>query len=600
MTRSPVPDATLVQARIHPRALDHMSRYFDATAASVFVELIQNARRAGASHVDIVADSADTDAPDDPTIVTVWDNGRGITDPAVLLSFGESDWDGDLARTERAAGMGIACLARRGCTVSSRPRTESSQSIGGWRMTLERDHFLGKSAATAVPDPAAPTPCGTCVTFRAAESPDALTEAAAHAARYAPLSVSFNGRELDRLDFLQGAIRTECWEGLTLAVIPSSSLRNTSPDLNFHGLPVNLRLPYVDTLNGAIWTVRAEAGDCPQLELVLPARRQAVENDFLARLREEARLAIYRALAPMDPPPPLAFEDRARAAAAGIELPEAPAELRPWVPPTAEAEASDDPPIGLFRPVAPDALVVEYEAHPPAAQPFCRAARRAHLAPRLFAADRRLAGYGWYDRLPRLTGVTAHIDIDGHTHTQETLQQRFREARGKGAPFGPRDRVERIVMTVDLSGADGTRSSTPYPADVVFLDARSGWLSDAQPMIAADSDIDAEDLARLLRHAYFRPHVDIDADSYATQLKQFDTEALLLALKHAASADEATRAVIARAVFNDIHWLLPRDRAVNIAVHGDDVLVKLGPPGATPRKPKPSLVFALPPNRSDR
>ena len=47
MTRSPVPDATLVQARIHPRALDHMSRYFDATAASVFVELIQNARRAG-------------------------------------------------------------------------------------------------------------------------------------------------------------------------------------------------------------------------------------------------------------------------------------------------------------------------------------------------------------------------------------------------------------------------------------------------------------------------------------------------------------------------------------------------------------------------
>ena len=346
MTQSPGHDATLVQARIHPSALGHMARHFDATAASVFVELIQNARRAGATHVGIVADSADTASTGDAPIVTVLDNGRGIADPAVLLSFGGSDWEGDLARTERAAGMGIACLARRGCSVSSRPRTPSSQPVSGWRMTLERDHFLGKSAATAVPDPAAPTPCGTCVRFRAAESPDLLEAAAACAARHAPIPVSFNGRELERRDFLQGAIRTERWKGLTVAVIPSSCLPSGSPDLNFHGLPLNVRLPYVETLDGAIWTVRAEAGDCPELELVLPARRRAVETAFLEQLRKEARLAIYRALASMDPPPPLAFEDRARAAAAGVELPEAPAELRPWVPPTAEAKACDDPPIG--------------------------------------------------------------------------------------------------------------------------------------------------------------------------------------------------------------------------------------------------------------
>ena len=498
MTRSPAPDATLVRARIHPRALHHMSRYFDATVVSIFAELIQNARRAGATHVDIVADSADTAGPDDAPIVTVQDNGRGIADPAVLLSFGESDWDGDLARTERAAGMGIACLARRFCTVSSRPRTPSSQPVSGWRMTLEQNHFLGKSAATVVPDPAAPTPCGTCVTFHAIESPDLLHAAAAHAARYAPLCVSFNGRELERRDFLDGAIRTERWKGLTLAAIESSCLPNTSPDLNFHGLPLNVRLPYVETLNGEIWTVCAEAGDCPELELVLPARRHAVENAFLEQLREEARLAIYRALAPMDPPPPLAFEDHARAAAAGIDLPEAPAELRPWVPPS--AEAGDDPPIGRFRPVGPDALVVEYEADPPATQPFYRAARRAKLTPRLFAADRRLAGFAWYDRLPRLTGVTAHIDID------------------------------------------------------------------------------AEELARLLRHAYFRPCQDTDVDCYATQSDRFDAEALHMALQHVASADEATRTAIARAVLQDIHWLMPKGRAVDIAVRGDHVLVKLGPP----------------------
>ena len=38
--------------------------------------------------------------------------------------------------------------SRRGCTVSSRPRTDSSQPVAGWWMALERDHFLGKSAAS--------------------------------------------------------------------------------------------------------------------------------------------------------------------------------------------------------------------------------------------------------------------------------------------------------------------------------------------------------------------------------------------------------------------------------------------------------------------
>ena len=217
-------------------------------------------------------------------------------------------------------------------------------------------------------------------------------------------------------------------------MIESSCLPGASSDLNFHGLPLNVRLPFVLTLNEEIWTVRAEAGDCPELELVLPARKQAVENEFLERLREEARLAIYRALASMSPSPSVAFKDHARAAAAGIELPVPPAELCPWVPPSAEADAEDNGSIGRFRPVGPDALVVEYKADPPATQPFYRAACRAHLAPRLFEADRRLAGYAWYDRLPRLTGVTAHVDIDGAACTLEALQQRFRETRDNGAP----------------------------------------------------------------------------------------------------------------------------------------------------------------------
>ena len=221
---------------------------------------------------------------------------------------------------------------------------------------------------------------------------------------------------------------------------------------------------------------------------------------------------------------------------------------------------------------------MEYKADPPATQPFHRAARRAGLLPRLFEANRRLAGYAWYDRLPRLTGVTAHVEIDGDACILEALQQRFREARDNGTSLDPHDRVERIVMTVDIAGRDGTQCSRQFPADVVFLDPDSGWLSDAEPVIAADSEIDAEDLARLLRLAYFVPCRDTDADSYDTQSDRFDDEAMHMALQHVASPDEATRAAISRAVWQDIHWLMPKGRDVDIAVRGEHVLVKLGPP----------------------
>ena len=60
MTQVQAADTTLIRARIHPRALDHMPLLFDATAPTVFIELIQNARRAGASRVDITIESADS------------------------------------------------------------------------------------------------------------------------------------------------------------------------------------------------------------------------------------------------------------------------------------------------------------------------------------------------------------------------------------------------------------------------------------------------------------------------------------------------------------------------------------------------------------
>ena len=58
------------------------------------------------------------------------------------------------------------------------------------------------------------------------------------------------------------------------------------PDLNFFGLTLPVGLPTVETVHGGTWIVRADIKDCPDLELALPARKEAVENAFLLTAEE--------------------------------------------------------------------------------------------------------------------------------------------------------------------------------------------------------------------------------------------------------------------------------------------------------------------------
>ena len=51
-----------------------------------------------------------------------------------------------------------------------------------------------------------------------------------------------------------------------------------------------------------------------------------------------------------------------------------------------------------------------------------------------------------------------------------------------------------------------------------------------------------------------------------------------------ATDDESRKRAIARAVWTEIHWLMPVDRPVTIAVDGDAIAVEFGPlkPAAMP------------------
>ena len=279
-------------------------------------------------------------ASETPLAVTISDDGSGIADPAVLLSFGENGWDDALVRREDAAGFGFASLARRNCAVSSRPRSTGGELAPGWQVSLSPDHFLGEAEAEVHADEEAPYPHGTSISFQATECAASIRNAAENAARHYPLPVIFEDctedgtagpEELPRRAFLDGAVHAEPWRGLVFGVFRSRHTGYRDPDVNFFGLTLTIGLPTVETVHGATWTVLADVDGCPDLELVLPPRKEAVENAFLKEMREAARLAIYRAMA-ADPDPRPAFEDWTRARQAGIAIVPPPPVLRPWRP----------------------------------------------------------------------------------------------------------------------------------------------------------------------------------------------------------------------------------------------------------------------------
>ncbi len=97
MTHTAIPPGATIRARVHESALKRVTRFFASTLYDIFTETLQNARRAGATRVRVTVatpagrPAAGASEPSEtPLTVTVTDDGAGIEDPAVLLSFGEN------------------------------------------------------------------------------------------------------------------------------------------------------------------------------------------------------------------------------------------------------------------------------------------------------------------------------------------------------------------------------------------------------------------------------------------------------------------------------------------------------------------------------
>ncbi len=572
-------EPTAIRARIHESALKRVTRSYSASLGDIFAETLQNARRAGATvvHVSLRVDSAEKSL----IRITVADNGNGIDDPAVLLSFGENGWDQKLVHREDAAGMGMLSLARHGCIVTSRPLSAGPDLADGWRVTLAPEHFLGEADALVEPCIEAPAPWGTTVSFSAAQfqNADTVRHALEAATRYFPLRVVFNhrphtppeGEELPRRIFLDGAVHAENWRGLIFGVFRNRAKQFGlyDPDLNFHGLTLAVRLPAVETVHGATWQVAADIEDCPELELVLPARKEAVETSFLQDLREAALLVIYRAMAAETDPRP-SFAEWKRAEKAGIRIDPPSPLLVPWAPGIADIEDWREP----LKPqvFGENAIILDCELDPPEDQAFWRAAERNGISERIFEPDRRLTGFDWYDAIPRITKIRTEITHDVRTRSLED----FVAHKPEGQPLPQRPEAIWFLATVASPG--GSHHDIAMPADLAFANGDCSWIEDVLPLVTPDSKLDPHELADLLRAAFYSPSDDADADSWERQRNDFMQSASLLATRLLLSDDEARRRTIADVIARELYWILPKNRPVDIAVRGRDINVTFGPP----------------------
>lgn len=314
-----------IQPAVGQALITKVSRLFNGTINDILNELFQNARRAGAGQVDV--DLGELEG--EPALV-ITDDGIGIDDPASFVTLGQSGWNPDIADREDPAGMGVFSLAGRRVTVRSFSRTANA----GWTVTIPSDGWEG---GAALPVGISSIRQGKQIIIAMVDAWLAnLDSAVQAAAKHFPLPVRFDGEVLLREDFLEGAHRVEEWNGCRIGIFRNTYDVASDPRINFHGVKVPCRMPsIIEVDKGDQWTARIDIVDAPSLQLVLPARKEMVENDALGALRVAAHAAIYRTIA-IKGEHRLSFQNWKRAAELGIDLPEASSWLCAWRPRTAE------------------------------------------------------------------------------------------------------------------------------------------------------------------------------------------------------------------------------------------------------------------------
>jgi len=296
---------TTLQAKVSKRLLQKADRLFTGTLAGRVIEILQNARRAGASEVTIENKDG---------LVSVHDNGRGIEDFSKLLDLGDSDWDQAMEKAEDPAGVGLFCLAPRKLTIRSR----------GLQAVITKDGWTGRPIRLTQ---VAAEEQGATLIF--ADEPWVKDLVEKHAV-FTGLKVIVDGKDCAHKHFIRGqavayprlGCRIEVCEQQAVGPHHQAFKEHYYHDevlINFHGQviafgysPVGERLQFLVDMTG----------QATGLRMMLPARTQPVENKALRELRKVLEIEGYRFIQRRGSHK-LTYKEFLRAAELGIELPEA-------------------------------------------------------------------------------------------------------------------------------------------------------------------------------------------------------------------------------------------------------------------------------------
>ncbi|HNQ22571.1 MAG TPA: ATP-binding protein [Phycisphaerae bacterium] len=297
-----------IQATVNTRLLTKADRLFTGTLDGRIIELLQNARRAGATKVTITNEDG---------WVTVKDNGQGIDDFARLLDLGGSGWDERCEQSEDPAGVGIFCLAPRKVTIRSKSKI----------VTISKDGWTHKPVHV-LKDPN-PVKKGTILRFR--DEPWEPAKVDVNAV-FSGLQVSVDGKRCPKLPFVSAQAARHPDLGCTIEVRTAGQLDawhhscrrerwyGNNVLVNFHGQVVTFDDHPVSE-QGLYYLVDL-TGEPTGIRLMLPARTRLVENEAYQQLLAALELEAYRYLERKGEHT-LPYKEFLRAKDLGICLPEA-------------------------------------------------------------------------------------------------------------------------------------------------------------------------------------------------------------------------------------------------------------------------------------
>ena len=503
----------LIHARVSERILHKVDRLFTNRLTQIFVELLQNSRRAGATHVNVTASEKDG-----KTTIIFHDNGSGIEDFASLLHLGSSDWDANTELREDPAGMGFFSLIHSGVDVAS----------GSKFASITTAHFLGQQGVQVVDsDPVVP---GTRLTFVRAESLGTVEHALKEVAKFGPIDVILNGAALIREDFLKDAVKIKIVDEVRIGVfIGYSHPRNKA---NFHGSVIEIHdselhidkvlLPKIVHGDANALHVHFDILETRKIRLKLPDRTALVEDESFKELLRAARIAMFEYLG--EQPDHCAQYDLFREAHKyGVDLKES----VPWLKPFHVLSANDNEPFDAptpcriqFDPALFALVDLNDDTEDHAAFTFELAASNFQKAPRVpLLMDRSFAGYSWYDALPvyRDFALTlGSIPSDEVTYSEcLTVVDSIR--------------LSFSLVEKELGKPNGGETNQLFVWDVPF----AGWVDDEyEPTIfisrdstwakQADQYAEPFSLLHAATHLAFSASDDVEADSHETQLEYFD------------------------------------------------------------------------------